>query len=66
MRSVRWGRMTERPGTRLGRRAVKRLIERYFVELKKRLKEQNDAFWAKIKSAPAGTSDQERGPTEKP
>jgi hypothetical protein len=66
MRSVRWGRMGERPGTRQARRAVKRLIERYFAELKKRLKEQNEAFWAKIKSTPAGTSDQERGPTEKP
>jgi hypothetical protein len=57
--------MGERPGTRQGRLAVKRLIERYFVELKKRLKDQNDAFWAKIKPTPSGPEDQDRRPTEK-
>jgi hypothetical protein len=57
--------MAERPGTRQGRRAVKRLVERYFVELKKRLKEQNDAFWARIKPKPTRPDDAVRPPTEK-
>jgi hypothetical protein len=57
--------MGERPGTREGRRAIKRLVERYFVELKQRLKEQNEAFWAKIKQRPARPDDQDRRPTEK-
>jgi hypothetical protein len=57
--------MGERPGTREGRRAVKRLVARYFAELKRRLKEQNDAFWAKIKPTPTGPEDPDRRPTEK-
>ncbi len=59
------GHMGERPGTREARRAVKRLVERYFLELKKRLGEQNEAFWAKITPKGTGPDDQARRTTEK-
>jgi len=58
--------MAERPGTKRARRAVKRLIERYFSALKAQLREQNKAFWAKLKPAPAKPDEQDHRPTEKP
>jgi hypothetical protein len=43
--------MGERPGTASARRAVAKLIERYFMALKRQLAAQTDAFWARVEAA---------------
>jgi hypothetical protein len=58
--------MGERPGTKKARRAVKRLIERYFSELKARLREQNEAFWARLHPVTAKPDEEDQRPIEKP
>jgi hypothetical protein len=52
--------------TREARRAVKRLGELYFRALKNRLREQNEAFWAKLAATYASHDEEARRPTEKP
>jgi nitrate reductase assembly molybdenum cofactor insertion protein NarJ len=51
--------MGEKSATREARRAVKRLSERYFLELKNRLREENDAFWARTVAALLARDEQE-------
>jgi hypothetical protein len=45
--------MGERSSTPQARRAVAKLIERYFVALKRELIEQTGAFWARVETAVA-------------
>jgi hypothetical protein len=58
--------MGEKVSTREARRTVKRLGELYFCALKNRLREQNEAFWAKFTAAYARSDKQAPAPTEKP
>jgi hypothetical protein len=58
--------MGEKSATRAARRAVKQLSERYFLELKNRLREENEAFWARTVSALVMRDEQEHSPAEKP
>jgi hypothetical protein len=58
--------MGETSATREARRAVKRLSERYFLELKNRLREENEAFWARTVAALVARDAQEHSPAEKP
>lgn len=44
---------------------MKRLSERYFLELKNRLRDDNEAFWAKLVSELGARDEQERLPVEK-
>jgi len=43
--------MGEKSSTPQARRAVTKLIERYFVALKRQFSEQTAAFWARVESA---------------
>jgi hypothetical protein len=43
--------MGERSSTRQARRAVAKLIERYFGAVKRELAEQTGAFWARVEAA---------------
>jgi hypothetical protein len=53
--------MGEKCSTPQARRAVAKLIERYFIALKRELADQTEAFWARVETAvaanvPADTS----------
>jgi hypothetical protein len=57
--------MGERSSTPQARRAVAKLIKRYFIALKRELADQTKAFWARVETAvaanvPAATSQEDK------
>jgi len=42
--------MGEKPSTLQARRALAKLIERYFIALKRQLAEQTGTFWARVET----------------
>jgi hypothetical protein len=58
--------MGERTATREARKAVAKLIERYFTQLKKELVATGDEFWKRIELALATKSEQRAEEPVKP
>jgi hypothetical protein len=52
--------MSEKSSTPQARRAVAKLIKRYFVALKRELDEQTGAFWERVETAVAARTRDDR------
>jgi hypothetical protein len=52
--------MVEKSITRAARRAVAKLIERYFKALKRELADQTEEFWTRVETAIAAKTNDEK------
>jgi hypothetical protein len=52
--------MVEKSSTRAARRAVAKLIERYFTALKRELADQTEEFWTRVETAIAVKTNDEK------